>query len=171
MNEVWYVSYGSNMNRGRFMKYIEGGTAGMKTYPGARDKSAPKETIDLTLPYPLKFAGDSSVWTGGVAYLDINRGGSTRAVGYRITMEQFIDVVSQENKLDVPVVIKEHAGNYEIVSELPKGSVIPLYDKIVNLGDSDGVPMLTFTSSDLDSWVETEPSAAYINMLTDNGEE
>ena len=43
---VWYASYGSNLNRARFMAYIEGGTvAGNDVVYGCTDTTAPRDDI------------------------------------------------------------------------------------------------------------------------------
>jgi hypothetical protein len=64
---VWYASYGSNLNRARFMAYIEGGTVAGNdvVYEGCTDITAPRDDISLELPQSLYFAGWSHRAWGG----------------------------------------------------------------------------------------------------------
>ena len=66
---VWYASYGSNLNRARFMAYIEGGTVAGNdvVYEGCTDTTAPRADISLELPQSLYFAGWSHRAWGGTA--------------------------------------------------------------------------------------------------------
>lgn len=165
---VLYVSYGSNMNYKRFMRYIAGGTAGTRTYKGARDTTPPAEVQHRQIDHPLVFKGESAVWTGGVGFLDDTKKGLTRAVGYLITWEQFIDVVTQENNASEPVTITRKAGEYILENLNTPVVTRPHYNKIVNLGESEGVPALTFTSANLHEWEDTIPSTDYLAMLEEN---
>ena len=96
--EVWYVSYGSNMSRERLAAYLEGGRprGARASYVGARDPSPPAADIAVELPGRLYFAGESSIWGGGVAFYDHDESGPTAARAYRITAAQFADVAAQE---------------------------------------------------------------------------
>src|SRR4051794_35717515 len=96
---VWYVSYGSNMSRGRLACYLQGGRppGAAITYPGARDTSPPLAEMGIELPGSIYFAGVSKVWGGGgMAFYDHSVPGPTPAKAYLITAEQFADVADQE---------------------------------------------------------------------------
>src|SRR5260370_3864600 len=66
---VWYAGYGSNLNRARFMAYIEGGSppGSDAVYDGCTDKSPPIGDISLVLSHSLYFAGCSRRWGGTAA--------------------------------------------------------------------------------------------------------
>lgn len=103
---IWYVSYGSNVNRGRFAAYIAGGSVvGVgRTYHGCRNQNLPAVSTAVQLPHQLYFAAIRSVWGGATAFIDPNRDNrcATHAVAHLITIEQFADVVVQENGGEAP---------------------------------------------------------------------
>ncbi|MCL2534910.1 MAG: hypothetical protein FWE39_12175 [Nocardiaceae bacterium] len=140
--QVWYVSYGSNMSRARLDCYLRGGcpTGGGLTHVGARDPREPASRVPVRLPGTVYFAGESWVWGGGRAFYDPDLPGATAACGYLVTGEQFDDILAQEP---------------------------PCYDRVLDLGVRDGVPMRTFTSvlgrGDV---TQTEPSDAYLATMT-----
>ncbi|MFM1730173.1 hypothetical protein ABI214_13715 [Prescottella soli] len=139
---VWYVSYGSNMSRARLDCYLHGGcpVGGGRTYAGARDSSEPTARIGVRLPGTVYFAGQSLVWGGGRAFYDPDLPGDTAACGYLVSGQQFDDILAQEP---------------------------PCYDRVLDVGERDGVPLRTFTSvvgrGDV---TPTEPSAAYLATMT-----
>lgn len=97
---VWYVSYGSNMLRERFMCYIEGGICkenGAK-YNGCEDKTPPRDNKPYLIKnYRMYFGKESQKWdNGGVSFLEEKEGAETRGRMYLITWEQFCDVRCQE---------------------------------------------------------------------------
>ena len=121
---VWYASFGSNILSERFACYLEGGRIdGMiRDMPGSRDPSPPTEWRRWDdLPHRLFFAHSSPTWDGGgVAFVDFGEdlrvagtpapaetervAPATRAPAlgvsyrlYRVTLEQFNDVLAQEN--------------------------------------------------------------------------
>jgi hypothetical protein len=124
---VWYASFGSNILSERFACYLEGGRIeGMiRDMPGSRDPSPPTEWRRWDdLPHRLFFAHSSPTWDGGgVAFVDFGEDlavagdapetpsrdissvapeAHRSALGvsyrlYRVTLEQFNDVLAQEN--------------------------------------------------------------------------
>ncbi len=103
---VFYASYGSNMNQSRFMRYLAGGRVPGLTvdFPGARDPSPPRLALTRREPRRLFFAQSSNWWGhGGVAFLHPSADAAlplsehTVMRMYLITLEQFFDVVRQEN--------------------------------------------------------------------------
>jgi hypothetical protein len=109
---IWYLGYGSNLNRARFACYVEGGTppgAG-RTYAGCRDRTPPRDTTALTVPGRLTFAGESTVWGGGLAFLDPEGDGEVHGRAYLVTEEQLADVAEQEPRYDGRTVVAEHDG-------------------------------------------------------------
>lgn len=166
---VWYVSYGSNMARDRLACYLKGGRppGARLTYRGARDTSDPRAEAGVELPGRLYFAGESTVWGGGIAFYDHSAPGPTPAKAYLITAQQFTDVAAQE-MLRVP-----DPGDplEEVVTTLEPGGRHTAgpghYETVVHVGEREGAPMLTFTSPHgLDAVPHTRPGQAYLAMLS-----
>ncbi|PKA59852.1 Histone deacetylase 5 [Apostasia shenzhenica] len=154
--DVWYGSYGSNMWKPRFLCYIEGGKIeGMnKPCQGAIDKSLPKSIFWMSVPHRLFFArSHSNTWgAGGVTFLHPRRNMNekTYICAYRITLEQFNDVLVQENStsehfesplidsLDLDLLVK----NKSMAMESLMGD---WYSNVLYLGEKDDIPILTMT--------------------------
>ncbi|XP_028126328.1 histone deacetylase 5 isoform X2 [Camellia sinensis] len=187
--DVWYASYGSNMWKSRFLCYIEGGQVeGMKNpCSGSLDKRPPKEIIWKTVPHRLFFGRDhTKTWgPGGVAFLDPESNSQDKAYMciYRITLEQFNDVLLQENVpgydmssplfdlTDLDSVMK---NQYFPVEALEGG----WYYNVVHMGNENGIPILTMTCTI--SAVEkfksgkfplSAPAKGYVNILVRGLEE
>uniref|UniRef100_A0ACD5ULW2 Uncharacterized protein n=1 Tax=Avena sativa TaxID=4498 RepID=A0ACD5ULW2_AVESA len=162
---VWYASFGSNMWKPRFLCYIEGGKVdGMSiSCFGSHDTSPPRGTMWKTVPHRLFFGRSSTpCWgTGGVAFLnpEINYNDKSYICMYKITLEQFNDVLFQENRL-----VKDNSEDGKI--ESPGSPLIALpemvsissnkalhlepikdswYSNVLYLGEEDGLPILTMT--------------------------
>lgn len=140
---LWYVGYGSNLFRERFICYISGGQfqLGGKHARGCRDKTLPKENKPFIITHSLFFARNAPSWgNGGVAFISPERDESNHTYGkmWKITREQFSDIWEQEGQR--------------------------WYDKELNLGqDNDGIPIVTITSSDkLES---NTPSDKYLKTM------
>ena len=134
---VWYAGYGSNLSRQRFACYLEGGTpegAG-HVHAGCRDRSPAIRTEPLTIRGRLTFAGASTIWGGGLAFLDADVEGTTYARGYLITTDQLDDVAVQETR----------------------------YDSLTTVGHRDGLPILSLTSTLRPP--PAPPSAAYLRTI------
>lgn len=156
--EVWYASFGSNMWKDRFLCYIQGGKVeGMNMHcSGSWDKSLPRDVIWKVVPHKLFFARSSShAWgKGGVAFLNSEIDDKEKAFMclYRITLEQFNDVLLLENyrslDVDIPLVDIHHLdylvkNNTMTVDCLKDG----WYSTVVLLGKEDNIPILTMTCS------------------------
>jgi hypothetical protein len=168
MNEyVWYASYGSNINRDRFLCYIKGGAPAGSTRieNGCRDSSLPVEESSFIIKYPLYFAKEATGWQSqGVAFLGLSPDKEcvTYSKKYLITTEQFLDVVQQENdglECDIDLAkVKE------------KGSIVfrpnAWYGNILYLGEEDGYPIFTFTAPwDIADVVMKKPSHVYLKTI------
>jgi hypothetical protein len=144
-NYVWYVSYGSNIWRDRFMCYVKGGTpvGGAREYKGCADKADPLDERNLPLTGRLYFAGQSKTWhDGGMAYFDPRGQGEVLSKAYLISFDQFLDVVSQENRQEVRISLS--LG--EITDRESVDTGLEFYPLLLNLGELDGYPLLTFTA-------------------------
>ena len=144
--QVYYASYGSNLYAARMNIYIEGGSPnnGRTVYGGARDQTPVQKTAPVALPGTVHYAGASSLWNGGVAFLDTTAVGRSLGRAHLISAEQFDDVVFQEcngnqspdgTKVDLNATIRDGRT-------VGKG----LYGTLQHVGDHDGVPVVTFTS-------------------------
>lgn len=142
-SHMWYASYGSNLSRRRFERYLHGGTpvGGRHRYPGARDRTPPTDDRPFRLPWRLRFGGASRTWGGGMAFVDVTVPGRTLARMYRLHAGQFADVHAQENGGDALATD---------LGALPPGTPVRAgggnYPVIVCCGRIDGEPVVTFTS-------------------------
>ncbi len=155
---VWYVTYGSNLSVARFRAYLEGGRprGATRDYTGCRDPAPPRDAVALRLPGRLGFTGRSTVWGGGLAVYDPAADGEVAVRAYLVTFGQFSDVVTQEARRPVGLDL----------TRLPSGGYAPVsavYDAILDLGEHDGHPMLTMTSSG--DHEPVPPSEAYLTTI------
>jgi hypothetical protein len=163
---VWYASYGSNIYMERFLCYIRGGVppGSTKKEKGCRDKTLPKDTQPIDIPYPLYFTKQSKRWGGGVAFIGHTKDHENLTLGrmYLITKEQFIDVLKQEN---------DYAGScfidFKKIKETGKGLVLrSWYGTGIYIGDFDKVPIFTFTAYwDIGMEPFTAPSNDYLRTI------
>ncbi|XP_048137743.1 histone deacetylase 5-like isoform X3 [Rhodamnia argentea] len=181
--DIWYATFGSNMWKPRFLFYIEGGQVdGMqKLCSGSMDKRPPKEILWKIFPHRLFFGRESTrTWgLGGVAFLhpESKNEDIVHMCLYRITLEQFNDVLHQENissyDMSSPLFdltsldcVKEKGSiNLEAVK---KG----WYHNVVYLGMERDIPILTMTCdlSDIENFKSGKvplhaPSEDYANTL------
>jgi len=170
---VWYVSYGSNLYRNRFMCYIQGGQpeGSEKVEKGCRDQTPPKADEKIELRFPLYFAKKRSKWgEGGVAFIDHEVHSDEKTIGrmYLITKEQFEDVVAQENNEDTLTIHLQKVIDNGF-QDINNGW---WYGRIVFLGYKDGAPMFTFTNpvsmSDVSFYT---PPTSYLKVISKGLEE
>ncbi len=157
---VWYASYGSNLSRHRFERYLHGGTpvGGRRPHRGATDRTPPRADRPFHLPYRLRFGGVSRTWGGGMAFIDTVAAGRTLARMYRITAAQFADVHAQENGGD--------ARPADLAALEPGQRVRAAdgnYPMIVCCGVVDRVPVVTFTAEHLPS--AAAPAPPYLRTI------
>ncbi|KLU64436.1 gamma-glutamylcyclotransferase family protein YtfP [Desulfosporosinus acididurans] len=140
---VWYACYGSNINKDRFMKYINGDeTSGNPNKrKGCQDKTPPMDEKPMLIEHPIYFANESSQWDNkGVAFLDTSRRGRCFGKKYLITWEQFERIHELEGKGD------------------------SWYNETIELGSEDGIPIKTITHSPRDHKYNL-PGTAYIEVI------
>ncbi|XP_022135468.1 histone deacetylase 5-like [Momordica charantia] len=161
--DVWYAAFGSNLWEPRFLCYIKGGQVeGMKKLcTGSMDKTPPKETLWKTFTHRLFFGHEySNTWgQGGVAFLhpESNSEEKSYLCLYRITLEQFNDVLHQENRgsgflsnnplfdlANLNTVTSKHLNSIEI----PAGR--GWYHNLLYFGKERDIPIVTMTCSHLD---------------------
>ncbi|KQZ88826.1 hypothetical protein ASD62_05420 [Phycicoccus sp. Root563] len=161
--QVWYASYGSNLARDRFLCYLQGGRppGATRTYPGARDTTAPADDRPMTLPGEVFFAWESPTWGGGIAFYDATATGTALARAYLLTEQQFADVAAQEmhrepgEDLDLTTVLDEARH------DLGPGR----YESLHLVGELDGHPVLTFTTPDPVSLQRNAPTRPYVETI------
>ena len=163
MQRLWYVAYGSNLSLDRFTAYLEGGRplGGARDNPGCRDPRAPERDVSLTIPGGLRFVGVSSVWGGGMAIYDAGARGEVAARAYLITAEQFLDVLAQEMQLELGLDVDLAPVRETGWHSLGRGR----YETLTQLGSRDDVPMLTFTSADVEDHPINAPSEGYLRTI------
>jgi len=117
----------------------------------------------VTLPGQVHFAKRAPGWGGAVAFLDTGAPGRSPGRAYRLTIDQLADVVAQENG--------HPPGSVAVgVDELATGDARVVcrgwYGTVAHVGDVDGEPLLTITSSWALALVEVAPpSAAYLGTI------
>lgn len=164
---VWYASYGSNINEDRFLCYIKGGSpaGSLRMETGSKDSSLPVDESTYIIHHPLYFAKEAEGWhSQGVAFIALKQNAEsvTYSKMYLITMEQFLDVVKQENSgIEVNIDLSE-------VKE--KGALIyrrnSWYGNILYLGEQQGFPIFTFTAPwDIDEVDWKKPSHQYLGTI------
>ncbi|WCJ35845.1 histone deacetylase 5 [Euphorbia peplus] len=155
--DIWYATFGSNMWKSRFLCYIEGGQVdGMqKPCAGSMDKTPPKETLWKVFPHRLFFGREfTSTWgPGGVAFLhpESSTHEKSHLCLYRITLEQFNDVLLQENVSNYDMTNTPVFDLDALESVSSKGSISlevfkrGWYHNVVYLGQEQDIPILTMT--------------------------
>jgi len=139
---VWYAAYGSNLTYERFLIYIKGGKykSNEVKYGGCRNKSIPKDTRPVTIPYKMYYGNESSPWgKGGIAFLNTQSSGQTLGRMYLITEEQFEDIARQE------------------------GPEEDWYNQSLSLGEYNGVEIVTITNKDTRPY--HNPSDNYLEVI------
>ena len=147
---VWYVSYGSNMLKKRFMCYLTGDLfPGMGRAPKACDNpSEPLNEIPFLIQYNMYFGNESGTWDGkGVSFLDITKPGKAYGVAYLITQEQYNHVCREENSGKEP------------------SKSISWYNSKVSLGELNNIPVMTLTNNMFRGY--NEPCSRYLEVLHD----
>src|SRR5262249_1065820 len=111
---IYYASYGSNLDRARFMVYLRGGSPDGSTRvypPNGGGADYPTDDVFFASDYwTVIFAGRSTSWLrepedlesgGGMAFLvrreKMSSAQSARFRAYRIRLQQFIGLVRAEN--------------------------------------------------------------------------
>lgn len=165
---VWYACYGSNLLYERFMCYITGGKAPGSSHvnPGARDRTPPVGDELYRINRRLYFGETSKAWQNrGVAFIeaDPDEQAVTLSRIYRITHQQFEDVLAQENR--------KKPGSLDLrLQDLDPGDSIKVsdswYGRLICVELYESEPVLTFTSpADLPVDERREPSVEYLTVI------
>ena len=144
MDELWYASYGSNMDADRLACYVAGGRppGARRTYPGARDPRLPTQSRTVDLDGSVYFAWTSPTWGGGVAFYDPTAPGTAVGRAYRLSLGQFSDVAAQE-------MGRPPGGDLDLSELLADGTTTlgpGRYETLHVVGSIDRRPVVTFTA-------------------------
>ncbi|KAM5570904.1 histone deacetylase 5 [Rosa sericea] len=182
--DIWYAAFGSNLWLKRLLCYIEGGQVDGLQKPGAGsvDKTPPKEIMWKTFPHRMFFGRKSTLsWgPGGVAFMDSesNSQDKTHMCLYRITLEQFNDLLVQENyggyAMSSPLF--DLTALNSVTGQEPHSLQVRLekgwYRNVVYLGKERNIPILTMTCtpSDVEGFKSGElplcaPAKNYANTI------
>lgn len=168
---IWYVAYGSNLLRDRFLCYIKGGKTPTcnRMSKGCKDKSLPIKIRPTRIPHRLYFAKEATVWGEGAAsFIEANASDQrTYARQYLIRFDQFIDIVLQENNESIENIVidlKQVINQGQIF--IGEGDDFDWYGRILYLGEDEGIPKLTFTAKWDDERMDyNKPSERYIKTI------
>ena len=157
---VWYAAYGTNLSTARLGCYLSGGRppGADRRYDGCRDPSPPRDVRPVELHGRLSFAGESSVWGGGMAFFTTDAGGVVHARAYLLRLEQLGDLVAQEARRPV-------GGDLVLATDgsPTRHGLSRTYDVLLDVGELDGHRMLTLTGSSVPS--ARAPSASYVRTM------
>ena len=158
---VWYAAFGTNLSRARMACYVGGGRplGAARSYEGCRDPTPPREVRTFTVPGRLRFAGESGVWGGGMAFFTPREEGLVCMRAYLLRVEQLGDLVAQETRHPVgrPLVLATTGPTRHDMSEV--------YDVVLDLGELDGRRLLSLSSTR--EHPVNPPSAAYVRTMLD----
>lgn len=160
---VWYLSYGSNLSKRRFLTYILGGKpeGSSKYEPGSKDKTLPLKEKNTIINYELYFSEHSKKWDNlGVGFIGTEKNPEfkTYAKMYLITKEQFEDIVKQENSINKEININYPEENQ--ISLISEG----WYSAILCTGIYDNHYIYTFTSPEKPQYY-VKPSEKYLKTI------
>ena len=113
----------------------------------------------------LVFAGTSSVWGGGMAFLDRGRPGRIPCRAYLVSAEQFADVTAQEMRRppggEFARELEGLLTDVESLHTFGPGH----YETVVRLGTFQGAALLTVTHRDVADLAPAAPSVAYLSQI------
>ncbi|WP_327236006.1 histone deacetylase [Streptomyces sp. NBC_01317] len=162
--QVWYLSYGSNVDLGRLAYYLTGGRppGAARAYRGCRDPRPPERSVPVEVAGAVYFATESPVWGGGRAFYDPDAPGRVLGRAHLVTAGQFSDIAAQE-------MYGEPGTDLDLAGVVSGGRVVRgegRYETLVCPGALDGAPVVTFTAHWGVGDVEPNaPSAAYLAFL------
>lgn len=165
-NLVWYVGYGSNIFKDRFLCYITGGQpiGSQKNYEGSRDTELSNIDKPTTINNELYFSENSPSWqNGGVCFVNIeaNSETSTLARMYLVTKQQLEDIAKQEtNSQDyLTINFEEAISTGNTIFKTPSW-----YGNLLYLGYDNGQPVFTLTNQN-NLTETTKPSVEYLQII------
>lgn len=166
-DELWYVSFGSNMLESRFRKYLPDWPA---TKHGMHDLRRFRR--DVTIAHPLYFAGASAVWDDSpVAFVSLRADprATTYCRAYRVTPAELARIVTGENGIPPirwsPDFVAPTVGGHVRLDIDDGGDPRRAkYDTVLRVGTIEGVPAVTLTTAK--NLERSAPSARYRDAVT-----
>lgn len=151
---VWYVAYGSNLNRTRLQRYLD----------RSPDPTPPTVWRPVTLPHRLFFAHESRVWGGGSAFLDPGHDPvtTTLATAWLLPLAQFLSVLAQENGRT------RHPVDIDPTTMVPGQRLVVddrRYGLVLGCESPDHRPAVTFTTPADPLPPANPPSEAYVETI------
>jgi hypothetical protein len=149
------------------MHYIVGGHLPDLTrdHPGCPDKTPPRDAVATEVPGTLYFATHPDFWSGLTPIFFDSKPGNTivKARGYLITLDQLQHILAQENgSKDGPIPVSIPRVKAE--GQVSIGDEKSFYNELVYLGERQGYPMVTFTTSRTDLRLNP-PEVPYLRLL------
>jgi hypothetical protein len=132
------------------------------------DRTAPTADRPIEIPHELYFSQSSSIWEDkAVAFIKSNRSEDAQTLGrmYLITLEQFTEVVRQENGFEADD--RSIQINFDELIVQGETSIKPTwYGRIMYLGEEGGSPIFTFTARWDDELIESNaPGEKYLKTI------
>lgn len=129
----------------RVMCYIAGGKpdGASRLHLGCRDKTVPFESFGVIFKGSVYYAGNSTMWGGGVLFADFGTDDYSLGRVHMITREQFEYVAAQECGLEAGM----KGINFEalMVEDVANDKSL-LYGYSVLVGYISGTPVVSFTN-------------------------
>lgn len=166
---IWYVCYGSNLSKKRFLDYLAGGKAASgKTFAPMQNPAPPERERRMMLPNGLFFAGHFDAYGGtAAAFIEVKarNDSETRACAYKVRFAQFIELWQRENTTaDTPGQLP--TPTWDEVMRGHDFDALP-YGKFVVLAgfEDDPTPVRSFTSPALGVKDAAAPSPPYLKHI------
>ena len=109
----------------------------------------------------LAFAWESPTWGGGIAFHEPDAAGAVLATAYLVTVGQFADVLEQE-------MWREPGSDVDLTEVVSTGRQVlgpGRYETLHLVGDLDGRPVVTFSSSDIEALGLRAPAPPYVATI------
>ena len=171
MDKIWYVAYGSNINKDRLLKYIDGGLYNVtkKAHFGSTDTTKPSKIAIGHIDKRVYFAKNSPSWEGqAVAFINHISEPQIRSkcVYYLVSKRQFLDIYLQENGLN-----PKDASNKGLIDSiriednfmLGSPEQFTFYGRMVSLGEKEGIPCYSFTAKE--PFEYNTPGKEYVHVI------
>ena len=168
MQQIWYVAYRSNLSYNVLPTIFGAARSRERTrvprMPGHQRPARERQAHDAG---QRLFRGAVVRVALGYGLYDPDATGEVAARAYRITAEQFVDVLAQETRRTPGVTL-------DLAPALPRRSLqcrARWVFGLVRIGDRDGLPLMTFTADRRAKPPLKPPSAAYLSAMATGLEE
>jgi hypothetical protein len=162
---TWYVSYGSNVDRDRFLAYFDDQPSLAESADAIGETQLPIQAERwVWLDYLLYFAGHSQTWNGPPAFVTLvprrDAASKTLGRGYLLSTEHLAFILAKENgRRTLDWALSPSALDVGAWAPLPTSSK---YNAVLRLPDIDGSSAVALTTSDPEL-PRGRPPAAYLD--------